>query len=243
MSEVAAGGLDQEIRVLVVLDDELLAEVVRLTLNHGVCATLTVKNAIEVADAVPQWRPKLALVDLDLSSSRLLEQLNIEPGVRMGVIGLTRRGGLRAKLQAFEQGMDDIVTVPFSPEELLARVVAVTRRIYRQQVLLKPVLQAGELELDILNRRVRVESEEIHLTAIELSLLYLLVANAGKVVTRDQILDALWGFDYVAESNLVDRHIRNLRAKLEGNLRQRRFIAKVRGRGYRFAAEMGQPLR
>ena len=134
------------------------------------------------------------------------------------------------------------MTVPFSPEELLARVLVITRRTLRPG---RPrstrCSRLGELEIDILHRRVRAGSSELHLTGLEQSLLYLLAANAGRVVTRDEILDALWGVDYVAESNVVDRHVRNLRAKLQNDWRKPRFIATVPGRGYRFVATFSEP--
>jgi len=99
-----------------------------------------------------------------------------------------------------------------------------------------PVLQLGDLEIDILNRLVRVQGKELHLTSIEQSLLYLLAANAGRLLTRDEILDQLWGADYVAESNVVDRHVRNLRIKLQNGWKHPRYIATIAGRGYRFVA-------
>jgi len=149
-------------------------------------------------------------------------------------LALTRRGDLKSKLAAFERGVDDILTLPFSPEEFVARVLAVMRRTYRDAVMFTPVLRLGDLEIDILNRRVRVGDTQLHLTALEQSLLYLLAANAGRVLTRDEILDHLWGADYFAESNVVDRHIRNLRVKLQNHSRRPRYIATVPGRGYRF---------
>jgi DNA-binding response OmpR family regulator len=155
-------------------------------------------------------------------------------GTRIPVVALTRRGDLKTKLDAFDQGVDDIMTMPFSPEELLARVIAITRRTYGKQVALRPVLQLGELELDILNRRVRVGEDELHLTGLEQSLLYLLAANAGQIISRDQILDTLWGTDYAAGSNVVDQHIRSLRSKLQNDWRKPRFIATIPGKGYRF---------
>jgi DNA-binding winged helix-turn-helix (wHTH) protein len=85
-----------------------------------------------------------------------------------------------------------------------------------------------------MNRMVRAGTSELHLTSLEMSLLYLLAANAGRLLTRDEILDHLWGADYAAESNVVDRHIRNLRAKLQNDWHRPRFIATVPGRGYRF---------
>jgi len=81
---------------------------------------------------------------------------------------------------------------------------------------------------------VRAGSSVIHLTSIEQSLLYLLASRAGRVVTRDEIMDVVWGTDFVAESNVVDRHVRSLRIKLQNDYRQPRFIATVPGRGYRF---------
>lgn len=155
-------------------------------------------------------------------------------GGRLPVIALTRRGDLKSKLTAFEQGVDDILTVPFSPEELVARAVAVMRRTYRDAAVFSPLLRFGDLEIDILNRRVRAGGMELHLTSLEQSLLYLLAANAGRLLTRDEILDCLWGADYVAESNVVDRHIRNLRVKLQSHSRRRRYIVTVPGQGYRF---------
>jgi len=91
----------------------------------------------------------------------------------------------------------------------------------------------GARRLDILNREVRAGTSVIHLTGIEQSLLYLLASRAGRVVARDEILDAIWGTDFVAESNIVDRHIRTLRIKLQNDYRTPRFIATVPGAGYR----------
>ena len=94
-----------------------------------------------------------------------------------------------------------------------------------------PVIRVGELEIDIVHRWVRVDGHDLQLTPLELSLLCLLAANAGQVLTRDEILDSVWGSDYAAESNLVDHHVRNLRAKLQDDWRRRRYGNRhVRGR-------------
>ena len=95
--------------------------------------------------------------------------------------------------------MGDILTVPFAPEELLARVIARMRRSYSDAVTFTPVIKIGELEIDILKRTVLTGALELHLTPLEQSLLYLLAANAGRVVSRDEILDTLWGVDSTAE--------------------------------------------
>jgi DNA-binding response OmpR family regulator len=102
-----------------------------------------------------------------------------------------------------------------------------------------PVIRIGELEIDLLHRRVRVEGHHLHLTPLELSLLLLLAANAGRMLTRDEILDEVWGSDYAAESNVVDRHVRNLRAKLRDDWRRPRYIVTIPGQGYRFLLTAG----
>ena len=198
------------------------------------CASPPPPAAVEV---LADWRPHLAVVDMDLARGEMLARLGYTapPGAaRVPVVALTRRGDLQAKLEAFEQGVDDLLSVPFSPEELVARVLAVLRRTAPAGAALRPVLRLGELEIDLLNRRVRAGGTTLHLTSLELSLLYLLAANAGRLLTRDEILDHLWGVDYAAESNVVDRHVRNLRAKLQDDWRRPRYIATVPGRGYRF---------
>jgi two-component system, OmpR family, alkaline phosphatase synthesis response regulator PhoP len=223
-------------RVLLVLDQPVLAEVIKLALNHGVYLTQVVRTVAEATTALGAWRPHLAVIDLDLAQGEILDRLGYvapQPD-RLPVIALTRRGDLKTKLAAFERGLDDILTVPFCPEELVARILAVMRRTYGESVAFTPVLQLGELEIDILNRHVRVRGHELHLTALEQSLLYLLAANAGRLLTREEILDHLWGVDFVAESNVVDRHVRNLRAKLQNDWHRPRYIATVPGQGYRF---------
>jgi DNA-binding response OmpR family regulator len=219
-----------------VIDQPVLAEVVRLALNHGHYSIRVARTVEEAAAALVGERPHLVVLDMDVSGSKILESVSTltKQGGRLPVIALTRRGDLKTKLAAFENGVDDILTVPFSPEEFVARTLAVMRRTYQDVVVFSPVLRLGDLEIDIMNRRVRAGATELHLTALEQSLLYLLAANAGRLLTRDEILDYLWGADYVAESNVVDRHIRNLRVKLQNHSRPPRYIATVPGRGYRF---------
>ncbi len=223
-------------RALLVIEQRVLADVVKLALNHGHYNTRVAQTANEAATALADWQPHLVVLDMDTGGSNILERLAdaTRQGGGVPVIALTRRGDLKAKLTAFERGVDDILTVPFSPEEFVARVLVIMRRTYRDAVVFTPVLRLGDLQIDILNRRVRAGDTELHLTSLEQSLLYLLAANAGRLLTRDEILDHLWGADYVAESNIVDRHIRNLRIKLQNHSRRPRYIETVSGRGYRF---------
>lgn len=228
---------DQPLRVLILTHQRLLAEMVRLTLNHGIYVARDVPDLDEAMTIIKDWQPRLAVVDLDDRDDQLVRRIRmiqLEGQPPIPVLALTRRGDLKTKLAAFDQGADDIMTVPMSPEELLARVLVITRRRLGEDVPFKPVLKLGELEIDILNRQVRVGTSELHLTGLEQSLLYLLAANAGRVVTRDEILDALWGVDFGPDSNVIDRHIHDLRIKLQNGWRDPRFIATVPGEGYRF---------
>jgi len=227
-----------------VIEQPVLADIVSLALNHGHYIIRVASTGQEATAAVADWRPHLVVLDMDVDGNEMLKRFataTLEGG-RLPVIALTRRGDLKSKLTAFEQGVDDILTVPFSPEELVARVVAVMRRTYHDAAVFTPLLQLGDLEIDILNRRVRAGDTELHLTSLEQSLLYLLAANAGRLLTRDEILDYLWGADYVAESNIVDRHIRNLRVKLQSHSPRSRYIVTVPGRGYRFLPHSAAPI-
>lgn len=230
-------------RALLVIDQFVLADVVKLALHHGQYSISVARTADEALVTLADWHPHLVVLDMDAAGSRILERLadGTQAGGRLPIIALTRRGDLKSKLAAFERGVDDILTVPFSPEEFVARVLAIMRRTYRDAVVFTPVLRLGDLEIDILNRRVRAGDTELHLTSLEQSLLYLLAANAGRLLTRDEILDHLWGADYVAESNVVDRHIRNLRVKLQNHSKRPRYIATVPGRGYRFLLRPADP--
>lgn len=224
-------------RLLVVTDQPMVSSLVKLTMNHG---HFTVEAAADQAEALLRlrtWQPDIAVLDMDVVGPTLLDDLEPAPGaggVRTPVLALTRRGDLQTKLDAFAQGADDIMTIPFSPEELLARILAIVRRVYGATPTLAPRLSIGDLEVDITHRTVTVGGHTIYLSGLELALLYLLAANPGRTIPRDEILDTLWGSDYVAESNVVDRHVRSLRVRLQNNWRRPRFIQTVVGVGYRF---------
>ncbi|MES2209378.1 MAG: response regulator transcription factor [Chloroflexota bacterium] len=225
-------------RALVLHDRQLVVDLIELTLNHGLFI-VRAANALADAEALlADWQPHLTVIDMDHDdSTALLQRLattNAMTRTRTPALGLTRRGDLRTKLRAFELGVDDILTMPFSPEELLARSIVLSRRATGMDRPLVPTIRLGEIEIDIVNRQVKAGDSVVHLSGIEQSLLYLLASRGGRVVTREEILDAIWGTDFVAESNIVDRHIRSLRIKLQDDYRHPRFIATVPGRGYRF---------
>jgi DNA-binding response OmpR family regulator len=225
-------------RALVLHDLQVVVDLIELTLNHGIFVVRAARGLAEAETILAEWQPHMAVIDMDHDDSEpLLARLgaaNALSGTVTPVLGLTRRGDLKSKLRAFDLGVDDILTVPFSPEELLARSIVITRRAFGTDRPIVPTIRLGEMEIDIINREVRAGSSVVHLSGIEQSLLYLLASRGGRVVTREEILDTVWGTDFVAESNVVDRHVRSLRVKLQNDYRHPRFIATVPGRGYRF---------
>ena len=227
--------LDRAARVLVVVEDRAIANTVDLTLRHGSYIRRSEHTVAGARAALAEWRPHLLLLDIDLETGAGIQLIDeARAGGPIGVIALTRRSDLRGKLDAFERGADDYIGVPFVPDDLVARARAVTRRTHGAAGELVPRLRIGDLEIDVLNRKVLAGDHELHLTSLEQALLYLLAANAGSVLTREQILDALWGTDFVIESNVVDRHVRALRAKLQNDWHKPRYIETVPGTGYRF---------
>ncbi len=225
-------------RALVLHDRQLVVDLIELTLNHGLFVVRAASSLAEAEKILASWRPHMTVVDMDHDdSTALLQRLGASRSMRQSptpVLGLTRRGDLQTKLRAFDLGVDDILTVPFSPEELLARSIVISRRASGSDLPIVPTIRLGEIEIDIVTRQVRAGQSVVHLSGIEQSLLYLLASRGGRIVTRDEILDAIWGTDFVAESNIVDRHVRSLRLKLQDDYRQPRFIATVAGLGYRF---------
>ena len=225
-------------KAMVLHDRQLVVDLIELTLNHGLFVVRAATSLVEAEAILADWRPDMTVIDMDHDdSTALLQRLGASNTLTRSpipVLGLTRRGDLKTKLRAFDLGVDDILTMPFSPEELLARSIVITRRASGTDRPIVPTITLGEMEIDIVNREVRAGRSIVHLSGIEQSLLYLLASRNGQVVTREEILDAIWGPDFVAESNIVDRHIRSLRIKLQNDYRSPRFIATVPGLGYRF---------
>jgi DNA-binding response OmpR family regulator len=225
-------------RALVLHDRPLVVDLIQLTLNHGLFVVRAARSLAEAETILAEWSPHMTVIDMDHEdSTALLQRLGASNTMTRSVtpvLGLTRRGDLKTKLRAFDLGVDDILAMPFSPEELLARSIVITRRATGIDRPIVPTIRLGEIEIDIVHRVVRAGDSIVHLSGIEQSLLYLLASRGGRVVTREEILDAIWGTDFVAESNIVDRHIRSLRIKLQNDYRRPRFIETVPGRGYRF---------
>jgi DNA-binding response OmpR family regulator len=223
-------------RVLIVMG-EALANLVSLTLQHGRYDSRATTDPAECRRIVKEWDPQLAFIDLDLYGAFIdILGRGLTQG-RMPILAFTRKRDTAVKLSAFERGADDIVEVPFTLDEIVARPYALMRRAHGIEVPLVPRIRLDSLEVDLVEQRVRIAGKELSLTPIQQTLLYLLAANAGTILTREALLTSIWGGEFEIESNVVDRHIRELRVKLGDDWRTPKFIETVPGAGYRYKAE------
>jgi DNA-binding response OmpR family regulator len=148
------------------------------------------------------------------------------------VLVLTRNHGMRGALSAVGYGATEILRVPFDPADLVIRASQAIHRATGQLPDLDGGVNVGKLHVDITNGHIAMNGNTPHLTPLERGLLYVLVANAGRVVSREDIIDCVWGSDAEPNSNLVDRHIRDLRRKLQDDWRRPNVLATMRGQGY-----------
>ena len=149
------------------------------------------------------------------------------------VIMVTARDSEIDKVVGLELGADDYVTKPFSHRELVARIRAVLRR-GQDQALLPEVVEVSGVRLDVERHQVQVDGQEVRLALREFELLELLLRNAGRVMTRGQLIDRIWGANYVGDTKTLDVHVKRLRAKIEENPAEPRRLITVRGLGYKF---------
>ena len=219
-------------RILLVEDEEKLARMVELELTYegyGVEKAPDGRAGLELALS---GQFDLVLLDIMLprmSGMEVLRRLRKESQVP--VIMLTARDSVVDKVSGLDSGADDYVTKPFAIEELLARIRAALRKKGGAQVPQTPLLSAGEVILDVERHQVSVRGQPVELTKKEFDLLRYLLENKGRVLTREALLDAVWGFDFVGETNSVDVYIRFLRSKLDDAFGIK-LIHTVRGVGY-----------
>jgi two-component system response regulator RegX3 len=226
-------------RALLVMTNAL-ANLVAVTLRHNRYETREATTAEDCQRLIGEWRPDMALIDIDHYPG-FIETLG--GGMSKGhlpLIALTRRRDTAVKLSAVERGADDILEVPFTLDEIVARPYALMRRLRgNANGLVAKITLGGQIEVDLLAQTVKLNGgRALELTLIQQTLLYVLAANAGEVLTRETLLATIWGSDLQIESNVVDRHIRELRVKLGDDWRTPRYIETVAGKGYRFKAEL-----
>lgn len=220
---------------ILAVDDEVhILELISFNLKAAGYHVVTALTGEEALKRCEVEKPSLVLLDIMLPGIDGLEVCRRLKGDRttsnIPIIMLTARGDEVDKILGLELGADDYITKPFSVRELAARVKSLLRRVAPQQESEPQTLRAGDIMIDITNYEAFKGGEKLSLTLKEFELLKVLVLSRGKVLTRDFLLDRIWGYEYYGETRTVDVHIRHLRQKLG----EEPYIETVRGVGYRF---------
>ena len=218
-------------KILLVEDEEKLARFVELELSHEgyeVGKAFDGRTGLDMAES-GEW--DLLLLDIMLPALNGIEVLRrLRRTSRMPVIMLTARDAVMDKVTGLDMGADDYITKPFSIEELLARIRAALRKSAPREAADAP-LSCGDLTVDVSRHRVTRGGKEIELTSREFSLLQVFMENKTLVLTRDQLLEKVWGYEYMGETNVVDVYVRYLRAKVDDGF-DKKLLCTVRGVGY-----------
>lgn len=222
-------------RILIVDDDLAIIKFLQANLKAEGYETLTALDGAQALETVERALPDLIILDImlpEMDGFELCQRLR--EWSQMPIIMLSARGDEGDKVKCLDLGADDYVSKPFSTDELLARVRAVLRRIQKTTKPTQPSISSGNLKIDFVQRKVTVAGEEVKLTPTEFSLLQELALNGGKVLTYTQLLNRVWGSEYMTERDYLHTFIRRLRVKLESDQANRRYITTVPGVGYRF---------
>ena len=225
-------------RILIVDDDPLGSRMMQFLLSEQGYQVDMVDNARGALTLVERQPPDLVLLDVNLpqlSGFEMYQRL-LEKDYDLPVIFVTAKDELEDRLQGLRMGADDYICKPFQPAELTARVEAVLRRYRKASLGDAKQVRSGELEIDVAALEVRLPQGRIaRLTPNEMKLLLQLVQRAGEPLSRDELIEKVWGEHYVGESNIVDVYIRRLRRKIERDTTSPTIIQSVRGVGYKFA--------
>ncbi|MCZ2823529.1 MULTISPECIES: response regulator transcription factor [unclassified Modestobacter] len=224
-------------RVLVVEDEESFSDALSYMLRREGYDTVVASTGTDALVEFDRAGADIVLLDLmlpGLSGTEVCRSLRAKSSVP--IIMLTAKDAEIDKVVGLELGADDYVTKPYSARELVARMRAVLRRGTENEQTAEGALVAGPVRLDVDRHVVAVDGQTVSLPLKEFDLLELLLRNAGRVLTRGQLIDRVWGADYVGDTKTLDVHVKRLRAKLEPDPANPRYLVTVRGLGYKFEA-------
>lgn len=219
---------DRVVRILVVDDEQTITEFLETGLTYEGYTVRTASDGNEALAIAREFQPALVILDVMMPGMDGFEVCRkLQQRSDTAVVLLTARDELDDKVQGLEGGADDYIVKPFRFKELLARVRAVLRR---RRISLPNTAQVGDVRLDRETRQVTLGGALVHLTPREFDLLEALMSRPGQVLSREALLNRVWGYDYIGDTNVVEVHISALRDKLQDRDRQR--IQTVRGVGY-----------
>ena len=222
-------------RILIVEDEESFSDPLSYLLTKEGYEVSVVEDGGEALERFEREGADLVLLDLMLPGMSGTEVCrHIRQKSNVPVIMLTAKDSEIDKVVGLEIGADDYVTKPYSSRELVARVRAVLRRQGEPEELVSTTVAAGPVRMDIERHVVSVDGEQVSLPLKEFELLEMLLRNSGRVLTRGQLIDRVWGSDYVGDTKTLDVHVKRLRSKIEPDPSSPRYLVTVRGLGYKF---------
>ncbi len=225
-------------RVLVVDDEPQIVRGLRIVLRTAGYNVEAAQTKAEALDALALRPPDALVLDLVLPDGQGVEVCEeVRRWSRLPILVLSAVGDEREKVRALDAGADDYVTKPFGTDELLARLRAVMRRSIEAGG--SPVLDLGRVVVDLADRSVRRDGEQVHLTPIEFELVRVLAQHHGRLVTHRQLLQEVWGPEYGAETHYLRVHVAHIRAKLEPDPSRPRYLVTEPGVGYRLRDPAG----
>ena len=223
-------------RILVVDDEKLIVKGIKFSLEQEGWTVDTAYDGEEALNSVKNNKYDAMILDVMLPKYDGLQVCQlVREFSNLPIIMLTAKGEDMDKIMGLEYGADDYVTKPFNILELKARIKAILRRSqHTEKVPQKKTVEVGDLRLEMNSRRVFIKNQEMNLTAKEFDMLELFATHPGKVYSRDQLLDTIWGKEYPGDVRTVDVHVRRLREKIEPNPGQPEYIYTKWGVGYYF---------
>lgn len=225
-------------KILIVDDEENIVELIKFNLELKGYEVYSAYDGMEGLNMAKDIKPSLILLDLMLpilDGTKVCEKIREDEELKeTPIIMLTAKNMEKDKVIGLELGADDYMTKPFSVKELMARIKAVSRRYSSSDKMPEiKIIDEGDLKIDLENYEAFKLDEKIDLTLKEFELLKLLALNKGKVLSRNYLLDKIWGYEYFGETRTVDVHIRHLRKKIEDNDKMPKYIETIRGVGYK----------
>lgn len=224
-------------KVLIIDDEMHIVELLRFNLETSGYKTIYSYDGFDGFIKAKEEKPDLILLDWmlpNISGIEVLKKIRQDADLKsIPVIMLTAKNMEDDKVEGLEIGADDYITKPFSIKELLARITSVMRRYGMNTGRESEELTAGNLKLNLTKHEVKINDKKVDLTLKEFELLKLLLKNRGKVLSRNFLLDEIWGYEYYGETRTVDVHIRYLRKKLEEAGADEKYIETIRGVGYK----------
>tara|TARA_Y100000590_G_scaffold461899_1_gene624615 strand:+ start:31112 stop:31813 length:702 start_codon:yes stop_codon:yes gene_type:complete len=229
-------------KILIIEDDKSVQQLIRMYLVNDGFEVIFSMDGKEGLDKALNDNPDLILLDLNLPK---IDGIEICKKVRTNsdipIIMVTAKIEELDRLEGLENGADDYITKPFSPRELVARVKAVLRRVNtsgNKQVQISENIQSGDIYLNTASRRVKIKEKNVTVTPTEYRLLNFFIESSGRVVSREQIIENVFGYDFSGYDRTVDTHISNLRKKLENSGLRKGVFSTVYGMGYRFDSDI-----